>query len=762
MSFLKEVCHELEKQGDEIKNFWKELWNHFNYKIGQPRYEEEIKRIEKFQRYDCSPSFRIAFMGEQSCGKSIFVNELMKEEIVLSGAAEVTFVPTVIVFGEEDAFRFFYYTQKEIKEVLKPYYEYYTREEAHASIARYKRDNPNLSYASLDMLSKIQDFQSLKNLDIELLKLIYYVLGDITKDWKIATDFVNFVYAIKTSSKLSCYDERESNKTSFSDYKKMWGKLKKQENFQIFPILDPTQNSLYEMYLVHHVYQTVKSKNIGDPIYSSMEFVDLPGIDAISIRVRYASLFFLKEVDALILMTDTQKALTLSGQEILRMLMLNKQNTDIEDTLFIAINKYDTINAIGKEENLESFRHTLHSVQNNIKSVIGNARIEIFIISALMSQFFRKQEEGNLIPENKAKLEAFLAMKNNPNLAGDPQIDSQIHSLFTEKNLGGIPYVRERLEQYLHNTSLRVKKRYLSQTMQGFMKEMEDTVLSMDKEISQQWQRRSLIENERIKERLTISIQLALSSINRGLESIGPYMVPLQAFCKTLKEEVQKADIASTIPRHLAGINRYHYVQQKLEEILKNLVYRFITSEYQETINKALTPIQSVLDLLKNFDKTEPLANAESLKRNAEEIDLLWKIHRDLLYLRLLELVAEKPKQETPVYLQLYDDPNAFVNKMKDTFLQKLELSALVHCTSLWHYPLYCLQKIHKALQAIKEWTERQPNFPNSFAKIFRENTPENQIIEKEYNTICILKGKMKKLQESCNVLQEKIQQATY
>jgi GTPase SAR1 family protein len=772
MSSLRDVCRDLIAYGEKTKQFWDDWRKEFASEVNDSQYSEEIARIEKFQTYDCRPTFRIGFIGEQSCGKSIFINELLQNEIVLSGAAEVTFVPTVIVFGKSEAASFCYYTQKEIKEVVKPYYDYFTQAGIERKIDEYYRSKaPHAtSKATLDTLRRIQDVGSLKNMDSEILKLIYFVLLEITHDIKVAKDFVNLVYAIQTSglfARLSSNDERFTTAIDFTTIIERSRFLKSQDNSPEFTAYDRSKIPLYEIYLVHHIYQMVRTTdNTGiagakqssatvQKWNSALEFVDLPGIDAITIRVRHSSLFFLKEVDALVLLTDTQRALTLPAVEILRVLKENRHKADLQDSLFIAINKYDTINAAQGGE-LESFQNTLDNVQRNIRNVIGNTKVDIFVTSALMSKFFRKRQENSLAPEDTARLQAFLAMRGNPNLSGNSEVDAQIRTIFDAQNAGGIPMVRDRVEHYLQHTSLQLKRRYFAQTVQTFLQELNESFVPLYQSIVTKWQEKSNIGHTKVREKLLDNLRLSLSHLELAITGMRDYVLPLKEFGRLLGDDIQKVRLAEAGLMDLPALDRYRYVAQKLLEILSSAVRRHLVAKHQETLDQALTPVRFLLETLQQS------GNSDTLSDTAAKVVFLWKLHAQLLPIRFYELVAEKPLRDMPSYLHGCHDTETFVAAVKQNFMTRLDASALGNCTRLWSYPLYCLQEIREYLLTIKKWLEKQTHFGDVWLKALYQDGAEDRLLQQRYEKVASLHLKYQALQKEWLELSPKIEQAVY
>lgn len=766
MPFLREVCRDLVEYGERVKQFWDELRKGFESDIGAARYFEQIARIEKFQTYDCRPTFRIGFIGEQSCGKSIFINELLQNEIVLSGAAEVTFVPTVIVFGKADALSFCYYTQKEMREVIKPYSDYFTQTGIDAKIEQYYRTRaPQVTARStLDSLRRIQDVNALKNMDVEVLKLIYYLLLEVTHDIKVGKDFVNLVHAVQTPSlyaRLSGNDERFTTAIDFSTIVDRSRQLKTQDNGPDFNNHDRSKIPLYEIYLVHHIYQMVKTTGTANTASatvqkwnSALEFVDLPGIDAITIRVRHASLFFLREVDALVLLTDTQRALTLPAIEILRVLKESRHKTDLEDALFIAINKYDTINAAQGSE-LESFHNTLDNVQRNIKNVIGATKVDIFVTSALMSKFFRKQQEKTLAPEDAAKLAAFLSMRTNPNLSGNAEVDAQIRTIFQTENAGGIPLVRDRIEQYLQNTSLKIKKRFFLQTVAALLQEIDAGFLPLHRTITGKWQEKSVVGHTRVREKMLDNLRLSLSHLELAITGMRDYVLPLKEFGRLLADDINKARLVEAGLMDLPAVERYRHVSQRLLEIVYAAVKRHLVAKHQETLDQALTPVRFLVETLQQH-------GGEGMAEIAGKVSFLWKMHACLLPIRFYELIAEKPLRDMPGYLQGCQDGEAFVQAVKQNLLARLDASTLSSCTRLWSYPLYCLQEIRDLLLQIRKWAERQSQFGEVWLKALHQDAAEDRLLQQRHEQICALHAKYQALQGEWQELQRRLEQAVY
>ncbi|NUM35705.1 MAG: dynamin family protein [Candidatus Brocadiae bacterium] len=762
MANLKEVCQELISYSDDLKSFWDELWRSWKSIVSQSLYNQEVSKIEKFQSYDCRPSFRIGFVGEQSCGKSIFINELVQKDIVLSGAAEVTFVPTVISLCDEDTFSFHYYTQKEIEAAIAPYYEYYTRPEIEIHLDNYKRQSVYNPKLNRDYFLSIKDCNSLKSLDPDVLKALYYCLHEVTKDAKIAKDFIHLVYAIQNPglyAKLSTTDNRLTTPTSFQEIKRRSSLLKSVENESLFPEYDRNKKDFYEIYLIHHIYQTVRYSEKAMSRMSYLEFVDLPGIDAITIRVRHASLFFLKEVDALMLLTDTQKSLTLSGQEILRTLRGNRQKTDLDECLFIAINKYDTINAASVKEgsDLESFKHTVNHIRNNIRYVLGDTKLQIFVASALMSQFYRREKENALEASNQAKLKAFLAMKENPNLSGDSNIDTQIKRLFEDNNFGGIPQIRKEIEEYLQNVSLKLKKRFFLQMIEGFWKDINQVFAPVCQESIQKWQSRDQLDILQIRQNLLAPIQEALKNIDASILSVRDYLVPLDKFYETLKNEIEKWNISSNDLWARPKMDLYKEIHSHLLEVLRITTDRLLVQPYQEKLTVVVRQMMPIIDSVKRASSPVPF-----LKNTLDQIQFLVSLHPHLIRLRLEELVSEKPIHQLPSYLQSCTTLASFVSLKKAHFLRWIAPDNLVACTKIWGYSLYCMQEIQSLLKSLQQWTIAQTAFPEYLATDLSKSNPEDTRLQEEYKKAMALQTRATELEKKWKDLKERVLSATY
>jgi GTPase SAR1 family protein len=64
--------------------------------------EEVTKRLQALQRRSGQPSFRVAFVGEFSRGKSTLINRLLERDLLPTGALSTTNTITSIVYGESE------------------------------------------------------------------------------------------------------------------------------------------------------------------------------------------------------------------------------------------------------------------------------------------------------------------------------------------------------------------------------------------------------------------------------------------------------------------------------------------------------------------------------------------------------------------------------------------------------------------------------------------------------------------------------------
>ncbi len=764
---LKDICTEMMSYTDKLKTVWDDLYKIWRVQIGQDRYENELNKIEKFQAYDCRPTFRIGFVGEQSAGKSIFINELLQKEIVLSGAAEVTFVPSVIVLGDQDSHTFYYYTRKEIEHVLRPYYEIYTKAEVGIHLQNYIREYPNARKISREELVQIKDFNSLKNINDDISRAIYYCLEKLS-DRKVARDFVNLVYALRhpnLGTKLSDSEARSSSPTSSAEIERRSFLLKERDNSKEFPEYDRNKKDLYEIYLVHHIYQTVAYSQNSISRINNMEFVDFPGIDAVTIRVRHASLFFMQEVDALILVTDTQKAFTLSSMEILRTLRANKAVGNFKECFFVCINKYDTINDLeqGKDSNsnmvsLESFRHTVTHIKNNIKHVLGDSNVIVFVSSALMTQFFRKEQKGEILsPKNSGILQVFKTMKNNPNLSGDEEIDQQIKKMFDSDNFGGIPYIRQELEKYLQNTSLQLKKTYFIRSIQSFWEQIDQSFNPIYKNSVEKWQSRAQTDFLETKNKLLNMLQNSLKILQKAKEEIRDYTVPLVQLRETIQNEVKVISIVERELWNKPRMELYQEIHDQLCQILNKVIEKIIITPFQEKLNIALKELSGFLELSQHSPE-----NWNSIKTSLERIRFLWTIHPQVLMLRFQELVAEKPMIQLPSYLKDCMSLQSFVTEKKKSFLEQIDATKLISCAKVWHHPLYCIQEILYSLETIQNWINSQTSFPECVAQSLRQNSPADITLQQEYKKSVEIQQKLSVIRQEWLTLQSHIETASY
>jgi signal recognition particle receptor subunit beta len=356
-------------------------------------------RIHRFRRADCDPHFRIALSGGYNVGKTQVINAILGEELLHQDLQEATFVSTHVRKSRDMDRRLTlrYLTEAEVVELL----------------ALCKKHAPDAGAAwptTVQGAGRVSDEQAnrlVASLDNERLKhdivFLFRALRDPDLSIKIS----------KTDVPVEDVITPRDWKAFFRDYVTRSG-------------------TRLERYLLNAVLVDLPDFPLGD----SVELVDLPGIDADDPWATLVTLRAVKEVDALLMVVNSEKIYGRTEADLLN--AIKGWRSGIAERLFVVVNKADCYGNRPPDKVLG----TIQQLTDGIERIFPGHQPRLFFTSAAAVV-----ETDDHHAEALAGLESLAA-------TGRPAVDTLLGHA---KVRGGIAHLNDELTRFLANQGKDVK-----------------------------------------------------------------------------------------------------------------------------------------------------------------------------------------------------------------------------------------------------------------------------------------------------------------
>ena len=365
---------------------------------GLPPKSEELAdhliEVLRFRRAECNPTYRVALAGGYSVGKSELINAFLNSDLLPQEMQDLTFIPTILKASESGTFvaKVRHLTHSEVTEILT----YYSR-----------RIGPGIFPAEISEVETM----SARKLDAAKAQLE----NDRERD-----DLETLCRALRDPDLRRYVFESEQAHEREIDRSEIAGFVKR-------------RSSLLERYIAGAV--TIELPDF--PFAPGVELVDLPGTDADDPWAKQLTTRFVKEVDALLLVSEADQVFGDASAELLQ--QIRNWGGDHAQRLIVVLNKTDVYAGKSGAE----IRGAYQMLREGMSRYFPAGQPLVFFVCAHAAlQVSPNHEQAGQAVQRIEKTD-------------DPLLDQALSHTREE---GGVPHLRRRLAEFLQNRAAEVKR----------------------------------------------------------------------------------------------------------------------------------------------------------------------------------------------------------------------------------------------------------------------------------------------------------------
>ena len=404
------VCDQLQKLlGDVLRDQAITGQKMDELKVRAGRHQENLDRLQNALR---SPSFKIAFSGGFSGGKSTLVNEIFGRTLMA--------------------------------EAVKP-------ETANVAVVR-KAASKNDEKIIVHYMTRDDFFDCVGHFCD---KLGMDVTDDVRK-------LINSVEEEVKKNKEDLENDRRKILDDFSDLLNAYLGNSEKLGTEVEEIFSPEKLMTLTSKVDERVSGTlplikwVEVRIVTDMLTDYTEIIDLPGTDSTRPRDTRIAKEYLNTVDAVLVTTLFKRPLSQAESEIIS--LVRAYRATIQDKLFFVITQFDLATGDEYRKADVAYRHSISEIEKNFQ--IKEPRF-VFFTSAIVARLLRRRQEKEELREDETVFlteferrgKEFEALRAEGGQA-DEKLAELLEVYYRD---GGVSHLRKAMLDYFRTESLRVK-----------------------------------------------------------------------------------------------------------------------------------------------------------------------------------------------------------------------------------------------------------------------------------------------------------------